>query len=368
MSPDSPRLARHRGAGYPEERVSLPLSGAARYRQHVLDFARRLGRSVWFRAAVSLGLLALVVSQIDLAEAADRLSSGRWGLFVAAIAVLFASFVVGALRWHIYLTAAQVARDVSSSVRAYLIGVFTNNFLPSQVGGDVARAWVATAPGTRLRGAATVVFDRVTALACLIVVGWIAYATNADAVPWELVIALAASTAAVAVGTAAAAARPSRRPCQAPRAREAARRRTGGARSVACMCAGARARADVRDRPRLPGSRRPRKLARRPVARARPPLLHARGHARAGAHRLGASHLDRRLRRAGGKLRRSAVVRRHQLRRTRRCSRCSRAQPSRSPASPAGWRSCGLPQRSARPAQTQDREQERREEHLDARR
>jgi glycosyltransferase 2 family protein len=170
----------------------------------VLDFARRLGRSVWFRAAVSLGLLALVVSQIDLTEARVRLSGGRWGLFVAAIAVLVASFVVGALRWHIYLTAAQVARDVSTSVRAYLIGVFTNNFLPSQVGGDVARAWVATAPGTRLRGATTVVFDRVTALACLIAVGWIAYATNADAVPWELVIALAASTAAVAVGSAAA--------------------------------------------------------------------------------------------------------------------------------------------------------------------
>ena len=170
----------------------------------MLDFARRLGRSVWFRAAVSLGLLALVVAQIDLEEAADRLSSGRWALFVAAIAVLFASFVIGALRWHIYLAAAHVARDIGTSVRAYLIGVFTNNFLPSQVGGGVARAWVATAPGTRLRGATTVVFDRVTALACLIAVGWIAYATNADAVPWELVLALAASTAAVAVGTAAA--------------------------------------------------------------------------------------------------------------------------------------------------------------------
>ena len=47
----------------PEERASLPPSAAARYRQHVLDFARRLGRSVWFRAAVSLGLLALVVSR-----------------------------------------------------------------------------------------------------------------------------------------------------------------------------------------------------------------------------------------------------------------------------------------------------------------
>jgi uncharacterized membrane protein YbhN (UPF0104 family) len=165
---------------------------------------RRLARSFWARAVVSAALLALVLSQIDLSEAQDRLSEGSWWLFVAAVLTLLASFVAGALRWHIYLRAAAIDVAPAGAVRAYLIGTFTTNFLPSQVGGDVTRAWVASGRGTRLRALTTVVFDRATALACLIAVGWIAYATNTEAVPGQLVAALAAATAALAVVVAVA--------------------------------------------------------------------------------------------------------------------------------------------------------------------
>jgi hypothetical protein len=93
-----------------------------------------------------------------------------------------------------------VGRRPTSALRAYLIGAFTTNFLPSQAGGDVTRAWLVSRRGTRIRAATTVVVDRVTALGCLIVVAWLAFALDHSSVPRTLVAALAATSGAFAAG------------------------------------------------------------------------------------------------------------------------------------------------------------------------
>jgi hypothetical protein len=147
-----------------------------------------------------VGLLALVATQIDFGAGASRLSHGRWGWLLAAVAAVFASLLLGAGRWYLYLRAAGIERGPSSVLRAYLIGAFTTNFLPSQAGGDVTRAWLAGRRGTRIRAATTVVVDRVTALGCLIVVAWLAFAFDHSSVPGTLVAALAATSGAFAAG------------------------------------------------------------------------------------------------------------------------------------------------------------------------
>lgn len=164
-----------------------------------MTFLQRLAGSIWLRAIVSVALLALVVSRIDFGAAGDRLSGGRWWSFAAAVVVLFASFVVGAARWHVFLEAAGVASPLSAAIRAYTIGMFTTNFLPTQIGGDVTRAWIAGRPGTRMRAAATVVIDRASAIFCLVLVAWIALAADPGPVPGTLIAALAASVGILAV-------------------------------------------------------------------------------------------------------------------------------------------------------------------------
>jgi uncharacterized membrane protein YbhN (UPF0104 family) len=161
-----------------------------------LDLVRRLAGSLWVRAVVSAGLLAAVATQIDFGAIRGRLAGGSWGWFAVAVAVLFGSFVVGGLRWHIFLQAAGVASTERRAVGAYLIGTFTTNFLPTQIGGDVTRTLVAAERGTRIRSATTVVLDRASALACMIVVGWVLVAANPGAVPGQLYGALAAASAA----------------------------------------------------------------------------------------------------------------------------------------------------------------------------
>ena len=105
------------------------------------------------------GLLALVFSRIDLGKVGSRLSSGHWGLFVAAVALVLVALLLAAYRWHLFLGMAGVGRTLPEATRAYLIGAFTTNFLPSQFGGDVTRAWIAGRAGTRVRAAATVLID-----------------------------------------------------------------------------------------------------------------------------------------------------------------------------------------------------------------
>lgn len=165
----------------------------------------RIAGSSWVRAVVSLGLLAIVLTQIDLAQAETRLSTGRWELFAAAVAVLLVSFLLAAVRWHLFLQAVGVQRRRHETIAAYLLGAFANNFLPSQVGGDVARAWAVGGRGTRVAVAATVVVDRATALACLVAAAWLVYALHPALVPGPLLVALAAATAGLVAAAALAA-------------------------------------------------------------------------------------------------------------------------------------------------------------------
>jgi glycosyltransferase 2 family protein len=178
--------------------ASAPRSYARR------DRLRRAFGSVWVRALVTVSLLALVFSQVDWSAAAERLSDGSWWGFAAAVAALFASQLIAGWRWHFLLHGAGLERSAPTAIRAYLIGVFVNNFLPTAFGGDFARAWlVAGEKGPPLvRALLSVFVDRFLAFWCLVALAWILLATNPGAVPTSLVLALLA----VSVGGLAASA------------------------------------------------------------------------------------------------------------------------------------------------------------------
>jgi uncharacterized membrane protein YbhN (UPF0104 family) len=155
---------------------------------------------LWARAAVSIGLIALVLSQLHPGDAVSRLSDGEWHWFVLAIGCLLAALAIGAFRWQLFLQAAGIARSLSHTVRVYAIGAFANSFLPTGFGGDALRAWLAGSPGTRAIAAVTVVVDRATMLVMVTAFAWLAYALDPGSVPSVLVQTLAAVTAMVIVG------------------------------------------------------------------------------------------------------------------------------------------------------------------------
>jgi uncharacterized protein (TIRG00374 family) len=164
-----------------------------------LKRVRALAGSVWVRALVSAVLLAVVAVRIDFGRAVSRLSGSSWLWIVAAVLALVGSIVLGALRWRLFLVAAGVGASSADAVRANFIGMFTTNFLPSQIGGDVTRAWVVSKPGMRTRSVTSVVIDRMTALACLVLAAWLAVASEPGHAPGALLGALGVAAVVVIV-------------------------------------------------------------------------------------------------------------------------------------------------------------------------
>ena len=165
-----------------------------------MKWPRQLTVPLWARAIVSIGLIALVLSQLHPGDAVRRLADGEWQWFVLAAGCLLAALAIGAFRWQLFLKAAGIARSLSHAVRVYAIGAFANSFLPTGFGGDALRAWLAGTPGTRAVAAVTVIVDRATMLAMVTAFAWLAYALDPGSVPSVLVQALAAVTVLVVVG------------------------------------------------------------------------------------------------------------------------------------------------------------------------
>jgi uncharacterized membrane protein YbhN (UPF0104 family) len=153
------------------------------------------------RVVGTVVLLGVVAANIDWRLVEDRLHSGRWEWFAAAVALVASALVIGAVRWHRLLHGADVPAPPYDTARAYAIGVFSNNFLPTAFGGDAARALIVGRSGKPLmRSSTTVVADRLSALVCLVLVGWLLLGLDPGAVPGELAGGLALVTAAVAAG------------------------------------------------------------------------------------------------------------------------------------------------------------------------
>lgn len=127
------------------------------------------GRARWLavQALVTIALLALLARSLDL-DALGRLLTGLpLSFYFLSLAVVLAGQVAYAWRWRLLLTAAGVRAPFRLIVRQYFIGIFVNNFLPSTVGGDVAKVYyLGQAHGYRTV-TASVAMDRVLGVGLL---------------------------------------------------------------------------------------------------------------------------------------------------------------------------------------------------------
>ena len=123
------------------------------------------------KIAVSIVLLVLLFSKIDGARlwAIARQASLRWfgvALFIYSLNVLASTW-----RWHVLLTAQEVSVRRRWLLGSFLVASFFNNFLPSNIGGDLIRiSDTAKAARSRTLAATVVLMDRVLGLMALILV------------------------------------------------------------------------------------------------------------------------------------------------------------------------------------------------------
>ena len=129
--------------------------------------ARRIALLL-LKIVVSVSLLTWLLARADLPDLAARIRRMDPVWMVSALAVYGGMVWVSAWRWRLLLAAQDVRVSRWRLSESFLVATFFNNFLPSNIGGDVVRV-ADTAPYTGGRTLATtvVLLDRVLGLLAL---------------------------------------------------------------------------------------------------------------------------------------------------------------------------------------------------------
>ncbi|MGE0451585.1 MAG: lysylphosphatidylglycerol synthase transmembrane domain-containing protein [Vicinamibacterales bacterium] len=123
------------------------------------------------KLAFSIALLVVLFSQVDGERlwAATRQASIPW--LVAAIGVYSLNVMASTWRWHLLLEAQDVNLTRRALFNSFLVANFFNNFLPSNIGGDVIRIKdTAGAARSKTLAATVVLVDRGLGLLGLVLI------------------------------------------------------------------------------------------------------------------------------------------------------------------------------------------------------
>ncbi|MBS1817803.1 MAG: flippase-like domain-containing protein [Acidobacteria bacterium] len=123
------------------------------------------------KIAVSLLLLYFLFSRVDIAKiwSSARQASLPW--IVAALVVWTLNVLASTWRWHLLLTAQDVQLPRKELFNSLLVANFFNNFLPSNIGGDVIRIRdTAPAAQSTTLAATVVLVDRGLGLMGLVLI------------------------------------------------------------------------------------------------------------------------------------------------------------------------------------------------------
>lgn len=144
-----------------------------------LDFARDNPERVWeltvvkglVRAVVSVALLGVVLRSIDLGSLWTRVRATSPGWIALAIGSYAVMLWLSVWRWNLLLHAQHVEVGRRRLTESLWVSLFFNNFLPSNIGGDVVRVSdTAASAGSKTLATTIILVDRALGLAALVVV------------------------------------------------------------------------------------------------------------------------------------------------------------------------------------------------------
>jgi glycosyltransferase 2 family protein len=133
------------------------------------------------KITVSVALLALLFSRIDAARlwTTARHASMPW--LIAALAVYGMNMLASTWRWRLLLHAQDVRLPGRTLLGSFLVANFFNNFLPSNIGGDVIRIRdTAGAAHSKTLATTIVLVDRGLGLMGLVLISALGATVAAD--------------------------------------------------------------------------------------------------------------------------------------------------------------------------------------------
>jgi uncharacterized protein (TIRG00374 family) len=120
------------------------------------------------RGLISALLVGWLLTRFDLDELTSAFVSPHWPLLVAALAIYALSAFGGAVQWSWIMRASGLEIAGGEVRRAYFIGLFFNNFLPTNIGGDAYKIIdLGRREGRPLRVFCATFLDRLIGLSAL---------------------------------------------------------------------------------------------------------------------------------------------------------------------------------------------------------
>jgi glycosyltransferase 2 family protein len=163
-------------------------------------------RWLGLQGVISIALLAWIFRGLDR-HAFRALFAGLpvW-FYLLSLVVVLAGQVLYAWRWWLVLTITGAGVPLSTAVRQYFVGIFVNNFLPSTVGGDVAKVYYIGRRHGYRAVAASVIVDRVLGIGILAMLAtaaaWVATPDSPRLLASRIVVTGIAAALVVIIGLA----------------------------------------------------------------------------------------------------------------------------------------------------------------------
>jgi uncharacterized protein (TIRG00374 family) len=129
------------------------------------------------KIGVSLALLAYLLSTTDLSALEEKVRSADLVDLLAAVLCFLAMLALATWRWQLLLGPLGAPAPIRRLTASYLVATFFNNFLPSNIGGDIVRV----RDSSRLTGSvattvAVVGIDRILGFGALYLLAAVAFA------------------------------------------------------------------------------------------------------------------------------------------------------------------------------------------------
>ncbi len=145
------------------------------------------------RFGISVILLILVIKLADLKKIVEVLKDFRQIWLLPIFLLIFLSVLISAVKWNTLMKAQGVAIRLLTVFQYYNCGLFFNNFLPSSIGGDGIRIFLAGKKTDNYSAAASsVVMERTIATVSLAFLGLVSsiFANNPSKIAINLMAIL----------------------------------------------------------------------------------------------------------------------------------------------------------------------------------
>ena len=135
--------------------------------------------NVILRIGLSITLMVFLLRLIDRQDFMQLFTRMNAGLFIVGASLYLLAVILSAFRWQLVLRADGVNVRFRHLVEINLVGMMFTNFLPTAVGGDVARVYEYSQQSDQnTQAVSTVLVDRMFGLISMVVMAVIALAVG----------------------------------------------------------------------------------------------------------------------------------------------------------------------------------------------